>query len=344
MPEKLQTLDFDSAISRREALDGKEFLVVPVVALQEGVFNGVYHPADEVFQALEAWNGSPVTVDHPRKDGEPITANSPEIMAKQTVGTFYNVNNDGGKLKGEAWLDVEKSERLGFKEMVGHFDAGKIMNLSVGYFSQNESHKGEWNGKPYGEVVKGIRPDHLALLLDQSGACSVEDGCGAMRTFSEKLLTVLKEMNPMAKTEKKVEVEPVKVQTEKKTEVDSDDWKAFQEWKSNQQTASQLKALEKLNPFKESDVVRLQNLLAREDAKLNILKDELCKCNKGLTRQMLDTLSEEAINSLIANSRGTDYSVLGSTPEEGVEYEEYPSILMSESFEGDEAGKGKNVN
>jgi hypothetical protein len=33
-------------------------------------------------------------------------------------------------------------------------------------------------GRPYNFVARNYRPDHLAILPDQRGACSIEDGCG----------------------------------------------------------------------------------------------------------------------------------------------------------------------
>ena len=39
----------------------------------------------------------------------------------------------------------------------------------------------EYKGKRYHEVHRALEPDHIALLPDEVGACSVQDGCGAGR-------------------------------------------------------------------------------------------------------------------------------------------------------------------
>ena len=35
-----------------------------------------------------------------------------------------------------------------------------------------------WNGEPYRIIARNIRPDHLAILTDELGACSVVKGRG----------------------------------------------------------------------------------------------------------------------------------------------------------------------
>jgi len=45
-------------------------------------------------------------------------------------------------------------------------------------FIEEEAQEGLWNKEKYIAVAKNIRPDHLALLTDAVGACSIADGCG----------------------------------------------------------------------------------------------------------------------------------------------------------------------
>ena len=46
------------------------------------------------------------------------------------------------------------------------------------------------SGRPYDAVARNYRPDHLAILPDQRGACSNEDGCGIVMNEVPKLLTL----------------------------------------------------------------------------------------------------------------------------------------------------------
>ena len=169
---------------RRDMLDGAEHLVVPAVAIKEGVLNNIFYPASELENFVQAWNGVPVPVNHPEVDGSFVTANSVEIENTANIGRFYNVFYDevNKSVKGEIWIHIDKATRLGFANLIERLEAGDIMEVSTGLFGNTEPTAGVFNGKPYDSTISTIRPDHLALLPNDVGACSVKDGCGAMRT------------------------------------------------------------------------------------------------------------------------------------------------------------------
>lgn len=169
---------------------GREYTVVPVVALVEGVLHSMNaeHPAlalaDEFGKLPEAWNGRPVVFDHPVSDGAPVSANSPTILESYMMGTIFNAKLDGKKLKMEAWLDRDRAEELGEDALalVDKIDADEMIEISTGLFANGEEEEGEWEGKEYKEIWRNIVPDHLAFLpFGKVGACSVEGGCGAPR-------------------------------------------------------------------------------------------------------------------------------------------------------------------
>ena len=161
--------------------------MVPVVMMVEGVHHGsrgpVLHLAEELGAFVEAWNGIPVTIDHPEQDGQNVSANSPEMIDARTVGRVFNAHMDGDKLKAEAWIDEEAIRQLS-PNALGHIMNGHPLDVSVGMFSEEEDVQGEHNGENYDSISRNSRPDHLALLPDASGACSWEDGCG-VRTNKE---------------------------------------------------------------------------------------------------------------------------------------------------------------
>lgn len=57
-------------------------------------------------------------------------------------------------------------------------DMGTPMDVSTGYFSEDYAQKGVMSNKEYEVVHKALKPDHLALLPDEEGACNWADGCG----------------------------------------------------------------------------------------------------------------------------------------------------------------------
>lgn len=169
--------------ARRQVLDGREYAVVPVVAARAGVMNGELAPVDEIARYLDAWNGRPLPVRHPRANGKFVTANAPDVIANQVIGTFFNARMDGDRLMGDLWIDVEKAGRLGGDALtvLERLDSGQPVEVSTAYYSDLEPGEGTWNGKAYKGIQRNLRPDHIALLPDEVGACSWIDGCGAPR-------------------------------------------------------------------------------------------------------------------------------------------------------------------
>lgn len=170
---------------RREVHEGVEHLVVPAVLIVEGVLNDALVLASEFGRHVESWNDRAIPVLHPQDRGEYISAGRPDVVEKNTIGRVYNARVDGGKLKAELWLNLEKARRLGHGDLVDALAAGEIIEISTGYFADDEPKAGEYNGVGYNTIHRNIRPDHLALLPGEIGACSVADGCGT-RANSQK--------------------------------------------------------------------------------------------------------------------------------------------------------------
>ena len=159
----------------------KAHLVVPVTMMVEGVHNGsqgaVLHEIGELGKFPESWNGIPVVIYHPEKDGVPISANYPDIIDKEIVGRVYNTNVDGDKLKAEVWLDEDRLNSIS-AETLEAVNNMKAVEISLGMFTENEMEEGKFGDEDYVAIAHNHRPDHLAILPDQIGACSIADGCG----------------------------------------------------------------------------------------------------------------------------------------------------------------------
>lgn len=173
-------------------LDGRKHLVVPVVALVAGVVNGLLIEPEELRKFADAWNGRPIPLRHPKQDGDYVSANSPDIIERQVIGQFFNAHiTDGHKLVGELWLDIGKCEQLGGDALatLRRLEDGQPVEVSTAYFCDVAPFIGNHNGDPYTGIQRNLRPDHLALLPDEVGACSWQDGCGAPRVNSEQPAT-----------------------------------------------------------------------------------------------------------------------------------------------------------
>ncbi len=187
-PKAMRSLHLVGAtsVARIEQYDGREHLVVPVVALiGDNVIHAVNAPAAEYVPASvishQGWDGRPLMLGHPVKEGKQISANDPRVMERQGFGFMAATRMNGKRLGTEAWCDVAKLEKLGQVKLLEDLRAGKPIEVSVGAYVQTRERAGSANGKAYKHEWATIAPDHLAFLPESTGACSVEMGCGANR-------------------------------------------------------------------------------------------------------------------------------------------------------------------
>jgi len=179
----LASINTSAAIARQGTLEGRDVWIVPMVMLVEGVHNGsegpYYYPEEEIAKIPACWNGRPVVVYHPK---EP-SANTPEYWDRSKIGVVMNTTWEDGKLKAEAWIYKDTVEQID-KRVHEAIVNGDPLELSTGLFADTQMEPGEWNGEEYVGIVRNFRPDHLAVLPDMTGACSMNDGAGFMRNHA----------------------------------------------------------------------------------------------------------------------------------------------------------------
>jgi hypothetical protein len=155
-----------------------------MVILTEGVHNGsegpILYPQEELSKTPVVWNHKPIVVYHPTMNGVGISACDPLIINSRKIGVMLNTKFEGGRLKSEAWIEKGRADIVDNRIMVA-VDKKEMMELSTGVFVDNDATPGEWKGEAYVGVARNYRPDHLALLPDQIGACSIADGAGFLR-------------------------------------------------------------------------------------------------------------------------------------------------------------------
>lgn len=172
---------------RRETLNGRNYLVAPMTLIVPGVLNGsrgpLYYPPEEISRDFGSWNNTPIVINHPHNDlGMPVSARDPGVLEEFGVGYVFKARiNNQGKLKAEGWFDEAKLLRM-YKPIHNQLMAAKPIELSTGLFTDNElaANGSHYRGKAYTYIARNYRPDHLAILPETKGACSVSDGCGVM--------------------------------------------------------------------------------------------------------------------------------------------------------------------
>lgn len=166
-----------------QTINDTEYMVAPVVAVMEIVLNGILLPAKEIDHFPEAWNGVPVPVGHPNEFGWPISAKSSIDQLFKAAGWFFNVAvdaKDHHKLRGEIWIDIQRAITIGgdLERAYSQIRSGFESEVSSAFYADIENTQGTLDGVEYLGIFRNIIPDHLAILLDEKGACNREDGCG----------------------------------------------------------------------------------------------------------------------------------------------------------------------
>jgi hypothetical protein len=207
-PNGRSTLHFHGALTglvREEELQGRAHLVAPVVLVKSMVLGegpgAELLPGEEIVNSAERWlwEGRPVTIDHPMLNGQWASAGLLQAAEDSQIGTLRNVKADqqnmAVRLLGEAWIDVQLAQRLekGVEVMnrLSQFKEASVppgtrpIEVSTGYWAELEQKGGVMNGRQYHGIERNIVPDHLAVLPDGIGKCSLADGCGLPRLNSD---------------------------------------------------------------------------------------------------------------------------------------------------------------
>ncbi len=192
---------------RKERWNGREYLVAPSTLIVPGVLDGsegpLLYPPDEVVRNISDWNGMPLVAYHPMdEEGNPLSARDPSVLENQGIGYVFRANiKDNSALAIESWFDVEKTKSFDENlspeiRILPKLLANKPIELSTGLYTENSpaDEGSTWNGVAYKFVARNYKPDHVAILPDEKGACSIENGCGVLNTSSQASKIFLKDL------------------------------------------------------------------------------------------------------------------------------------------------------
>ena len=171
-----------------ETIDGKPHIVVrgitPVV--DDIVMNRKLYPAAEIEKAYNTLERNPMPLGHPKVDGKHVSARDVRAVNEYHVGAWLqNVSHKDGKVTGDMYVNrqyaesSEKGKRLinRLDEMLAGTNSDPI-HISTGLLYSGIAANGESKGKKYNEIVTNMVFDHTAVLLDELGAGTPEEGVG----------------------------------------------------------------------------------------------------------------------------------------------------------------------
>jgi hypothetical protein len=185
----METLVANLALSKvqKKTLAGRSYLVAPVAMIVEGVFAGnqgpILYEQSDITKSVASWNHKPITVGHPKRGDQFVSGCLPESIEDFGVGMVLNTswNSRTKKLRAEAWFDETRLDVVpGGSAIKAALAKQEPMEVSTGLFVDKEVLSGQYNGKEFTGKARNFRPDHLAVIVNGVGACSLKDGAGLL--------------------------------------------------------------------------------------------------------------------------------------------------------------------
>lgn len=183
------TTQVNSQQIRKITHNGREHWVLPSYTLPANVImNGGLYPASEIDAHYQGLEGTLAPLGHPQVDGQFVSAFSPEGINVGHVGAFNrNVKKSGNRVYLEKWVDVEVAQRteegralLERVEALERGDDVPPIHTSVAVFLERLQANEEQQAAGAQWVAKIKSMDHDAILMDEVGAATPEQGVGLM--------------------------------------------------------------------------------------------------------------------------------------------------------------------
>jgi hypothetical protein len=165
---------------RKEKRNGREVVIVPSATLPDNVvMNGIMYPADEIEKGYISLNRTPAPLSHPMINGKFVSASDPEGINIGWIGAWNeNVRRENGRVHLDKVIDVERANQSeGGKAVLAAIERGEPVHTSTGLLCNLEAANGD---VPYKHIARNLVFDHDAILLDEEGAATPEQGVGML--------------------------------------------------------------------------------------------------------------------------------------------------------------------
>lgn len=170
----------NSAAIRREKRNGRDVIIVPSATLPDDVvMNDILYPAAEIAKSFKSLERTPAPLGHPSVNGKFLSARDPEGLNQGWIGAWNeNVRQEKGRVLLDKVIDVERANQCeGGKRVLNAIEKGDPVHTSTGLLAMLDAANGE---VPYKFTARDIEFDHDAILLDEEGAATPDQGVGMM--------------------------------------------------------------------------------------------------------------------------------------------------------------------
>lgn len=158
--------------------------VVPIV--DDIVMNGGLYPAEEINKGFKTMERKLMPIGHPMVNGKYVPSTDPEALNNYYAGAWaQNVSKSNDKVVMDVYVNKSVAEtKPDGQRLIARLDAmisGENIDpihVSTGLLLNKEQRAGESKGKKHSWVAHNLDFEHTAILLDEPGAGTPEEGVG----------------------------------------------------------------------------------------------------------------------------------------------------------------------
>lgn len=166
---------------RRETRNGRDLIIVPSATLPDDVvMNGIRYPAAEIAKGYKSLERSPAPLGHPNRNGAFLSAKDPEGLNQSYIGAWNeNVRQENGRVLLDKVIDVAYANQLDAgRRVIEAIEKGDPIHTSTGLYGNKVATSNAESGAKFD--MTNLYFDHDAILLDEPGAATPEQGVGML--------------------------------------------------------------------------------------------------------------------------------------------------------------------
>jgi hypothetical protein len=158
--------------------------VVPIV--DDIVMNGGLYPAEEINKGFKTMERKLMPIGHPMVNGKYVPSTDPEALNTYYAGAWaQNVSKANDKVVMDVYVNKAVADtKPDGKRLIQRLDdmmSGENIDpihVSTGLLLNKEQRAGESKGKKHSWVAHNLDFEHTAILLDEPGAGTPDEGVG----------------------------------------------------------------------------------------------------------------------------------------------------------------------
>ncbi|UMB78863.1 DUF2213 domain-containing protein [Dickeya fangzhongdai] len=169
-------------------INGQEHYVIrgAVPIVDDIVMNGGLYPAEEINNSYQTMERKLMPLGHPMVNGKYVSANDPQAVNDYYAGAWaQSVSKANDKVVMDVYVNKAVADtKPDGKRLIQRLDDmitgnnADPIHVSTGLLLNKEQKAGESKRKKYSWVAHNMQFDHIAILLDEPGAGTPEEGVG----------------------------------------------------------------------------------------------------------------------------------------------------------------------